>query len=214
TPTRRHSHDEYENINPVLLSPSKRIRTLYTHLGSSTAASLLLHSPKIKSYNNPILPPAIQQVSRSLTAPNWSLSSPGPNDASYKTRGQLKAENAELRAHLKLTRQNMTVQDHIIEEAHVTMVFQNMSLQKTNEALHQQEEKAATDRAKLFKGKAQCLSLDEFYSAVVAIDDERKRKAAGRDAKKVERERKKELKAKLKQEWAEMKCRHVEEAET
>jgi hypothetical protein len=35
------------------------------------------------------------------------------------------------------------------------MVFQNLGLGKMNEALHQQEEKALTDRAKLFKGKAQ-----------------------------------------------------------
>lgn len=172
TPTRRRSRDEDENIDPALLSASKRMRTLYAHLGCSTTGSLLLRSPKIKSYNNPILPPVIQQVPRALMAPNWSLSSPGPSDAPYKTRGQLEAENAELRTHLGLAHQNVTVRDHIIEEAHATMVFQNMGLRKTNEALHQQEEKAATDRARLFKGKAQCLSSDEFHSAVAAMDAE------------------------------------------
>ncbi|KAJ7126223.1 hypothetical protein C8R44DRAFT_734109 [Mycena epipterygia] len=85
---------------------------------------------------------------------------------------------------------------------------------ETNEALHQQEEKVAADRARLFKGKAQCLSSDEFYQAVVAIEDERKRKEAGKDAKKADRERKKELKAKLEQEWAEMKQKHAAQVET
>ncbi|KAJ7126222.1 hypothetical protein C8R44DRAFT_734108 [Mycena epipterygia] len=92
----RDEYDEYENIDPVLLSPSKRMRTLYAHLGRSSASSLLLSSPKIKSYNNPILRPVVQHVPRALATPNWSLSSPGPSNAPYKTRGQLEAEIAEL----------------------------------------------------------------------------------------------------------------------
>ncbi|KAJ7889277.1 hypothetical protein B0H14DRAFT_3855760 [Mycena olivaceomarginata] len=72
------------------------------------------------------------------------------------------------------------------------MVNQNMVLRKTNEALHQQEEKSATDRARLFKGKAQCLSSDEFFQAVGEIETNRSVREAGKEAKKVERQRMKE----------------------
>jgi hypothetical protein len=91
----------------------------------------------------------------------------------------------------------------------ITMVFQNLTLRKTNEALHQQEEKASTDRARLFKGKAACLSSDEFYAAVLEVDERRKAKEAGQEAKKAVRERKKALREQLEKEWAEMKRQHT-----
>jgi hypothetical protein len=99
TPTGRRPRDdddELENIDPALLSPSKRVRTLYAHLGRSSAASLLLSSPKIKSYNNPILAPVIQHVPRAVPTPDWSLATPGSSKDPYNTRGQLEAEIVEL----------------------------------------------------------------------------------------------------------------------
>ncbi|KAJ6613217.1 hypothetical protein B0H10DRAFT_1951621 [Mycena sp. CBHHK59/15] len=165
------------------------MRTLYAHLGPTSAGSLLLGSPKIKSYNNPILPPVIQGVPSSIVTPNWSLSTPGTSNEPYKTRSQLEAEIATLQKELVLAHQNVTVRDQIIEEGNVTMVFQNMGLKKMNEALHQQE---------LFKGKAQCLSSDEFYEAVEAIEEGRKAKEAGKEAKKVARQKRKELQEEIK----------------
>ncbi|KAJ7722553.1 hypothetical protein DFH07DRAFT_783795 [Mycena maculata] len=137
---------------------------------------------------------------------------PGSSKDSYKTRGQLEAENEELRKQLALAHQNVTVQDQILEEANATMVFQNMGLKKMNEALHEQEEKATTDRARLFKGKAQCLS-DEFYREVQALEEGRRAKEAGKEAKKVARQRRKELREVVEKEWAEMKCKHAEKVE-
>ncbi|KAJ7209457.1 hypothetical protein C8J57DRAFT_1098537 [Mycena rebaudengoi] len=213
TPQRRrrydNDNDDYENIDPALWSPSKKMRTLYAHLGASSAGSLLLSTPKIKSYNNPILPPVVQHVPCSLAVPNWSLSSPGPSQQTYKTRNQLESEIEELQKQLRLAHQNVDIRDKMLEEANATMVFQNLGLRKTNEALHQQEEKATTDRARLFKGKAQCLSSDEFYQAVAEIEEGRKAKEAGKEAKKAERQRKKALKEELEKQWAEMKRQHA-----
>jgi hypothetical protein len=96
TPLRRHSWDEMENIDPVLWSPSKKMRTLYVHLGSTSTGSLLLRSPKIKSYDISILAPVIQHVSRSIETPNWTLSTPDNVKEACKTQGQLEAENAKL----------------------------------------------------------------------------------------------------------------------
>ncbi|KAJ7208787.1 hypothetical protein C8J57DRAFT_1151481, partial [Mycena rebaudengoi] len=185
------------------------MRSLYAHLGATSAGSLLLSSPKIKSYNNPILVPVIQHVPRSLPAPDWSLTSSSPVKEGYKTRGQLEAQIKALQEQLGLAHQNVNVRDRMLEEANATMVFQNMGLRKTNEALHQQEEKAATDRARLFKGKAQCLSSDEFFAAVQEMEAGRKAKEAGKEAKRVQRQRRKELKEEIEREWAEMKRQHA-----
>ncbi|KAJ7765488.1 hypothetical protein DFH07DRAFT_737644 [Mycena maculata] len=206
--------DDDKNIDPALRSPSKRMRTLYAHLGSTSAGSLLLCSPKIKSYENPILPPVIQTAPSTVAKPNWLLSTPGTGNEPWKMRNQLQEENAVLRQQLALTHQNVMVRDQIIEEANATMVFQKIGLKKINEALHQQEEKAATDRAKLFKGKAQCLSSGEFYEAVKELDEGQKATEAGKEAKRIVRQRRKEQKEEIEREWAAMKERHIAAVET
>ncbi|KAJ7346192.1 hypothetical protein DFH08DRAFT_701616 [Mycena albidolilacea] len=214
TPSRRRGRDDGdENIDPELWSPSKKMRLLYVHLGSTSAGSLLLSSPKLKSYNTSVLPPVIQHVPTAITTPEWSMCAPNTGDEPYKTRRQLEAENTALRKQLGLAHQNVVVRDHIIEEANATMVFQNMGLKKMNEALHQQEEKAATDRAKLFKGKAQCLSSDDFYAAVVAVNAGKKAKEAGKELKRVERQQKKEQRDAIEREWADMKKRHADDVD-
>jgi hypothetical protein len=43
---------------------------------------------------------------------------------------------------------------------------------------------------KLFKGKAQCLSSDKFSHMVLAVEEGRKTKAAGKERMKLDRERK------------------------
>ncbi|KAJ7655547.1 hypothetical protein DFH06DRAFT_992156 [Mycena polygramma] len=210
TPSRRRRREEEdENIDPALWSPSKKVRTLYVHLGSTSAGSLLLSAPKIKSYDSPILPPVVQHVPRAIAAPDWSLATPGPSGEGWKARSQLQNELAAVQQQLALAQTNVLVRDQMLEEANATMVFQNLGLQRMNEALHQQEEKAATDRAKLFKGKAQCLSSDEFFDTVHSIEEGRKAKVAGKEAKKVEREKKKERRAEIESEWKAMKTKHA-----
>ncbi|KAJ6525391.1 hypothetical protein B0H19DRAFT_1199109 [Mycena capillaripes] len=194
TPTGRRPRDdddELVNIDPALLSPSKRVQTLYVHLGRSSAAPLLLSSPKIKSYNNPILAPVIHHVPCAVPTPDWSLATPGSSKDPYKTRGQLEAEIVELQKQLALARQNVEVRDQIIEEGNATMVYQNMG------------------RVRLFKGKAQCLSSDEFFEALKEIETNRSAREAGKEATKVERQRKKEAREEVEKEWAEMKRKHA-----
>jgi hypothetical protein len=60
------------------------------------------------------------------------------------------------------------------------------------------------------KGKVQCLSSDKFYHEVLAVEEGRKMKAAGKERKELERARKKEKKLEIEREWAEMKCVHAE----
>ncbi|KAJ7123908.1 hypothetical protein C8R46DRAFT_928097 [Mycena filopes] len=207
TPLRRQRREEEdENIDPVLWSPSKRVRTLYAHLGSTSAGSLLLSAPKIKSYETP---PVVQHVLRTIPAPDWSLISLGPSGEAWKARGQLENELAAARQQLALAQQNVHVRDQMLMEANATMVFQNLGLKRLNEALHQQEEKTGTDRAKLLKGRAQCLSSNEFFNAVKSVEEGRKVKVAGKEAKKLERERKKELRVEIEREWMAIKEPHT-----
>ncbi|KAJ7435616.1 hypothetical protein B0H11DRAFT_1937446, partial [Mycena galericulata] len=204
TPSRRRARDdEDENLDPALWTPSKKMRTLYAHLGNTSAGSLLLRSPKLTTSDNA----------------NPLTRHPAPPELDCEAQlvaldAGLEAENEELRKQLALAHQNVTVRDHIIEEANATMVFQNMGLKKMNEALHEQEEKATTDRARLFKGKAQCLSSDEFYREVQALEEGRRAKVAGREANKVARQRRKELREEVEKEWAEMKRQHAKKVET
>jgi hypothetical protein len=131
----------------------------------------------------------------------------------YKTCCQLEAENAELRKQFALVHQNVTVQDNILKEANGTMVFQNVGLKKMKEALHQQEEKAATDCARLFKGKAQVLFSDEFTDHVKEMNTVKRAKDVGKEAKKMVRQWRKELCEEMEKEWVQMKERHAAEVE-
>ncbi|KAJ7704688.1 hypothetical protein B0H16DRAFT_1828200 [Mycena metata] len=194
TPSRRHSWDEMEKIDPVLWSPAKKKRPLYAHLGSTSTGSLLLSSPKIKSYDTSIIAPVIQHVPRLIKAPDWTLTASDGAEEGYKKTAAW---------------QNVVVRDNIIEEANAMMIFQNMGLKKMKEALHQQEEKAATDRARLFKGRAQVLSSDEFTNQVKDMNAAKKLKDAGKEVKRITREGKKELREELEKEWAQMKERHI-----
>jgi hypothetical protein len=81
------------------------------------------------------------------------------------------------------------------------------------EALHQQEEKVATDRACLFKGKAQVLSSNEFTNQVKDMNMVKRVKYTGKEANKAARLRKRELREEMEKEWVQMKEWHTAEVE-
>ncbi|CAK5270739.1 unnamed protein product [Mycena citricolor] len=208
TPTRR-PWNEPENKDLDPWTPSKKMRTLYAHLGSTSAGSLLLSTPKITSRTNPIRSPVIQSMPSKLPAPNWNLAMPGSSKESWKTRSQLEAENEELKEHLKRAQAQSVIKDHMLGQANATMVLQNITLKKTNEALHQQEERATNERARLFKGQAQCLSSDEFFSEVQRINKEKETRDAEKLRRKTARSDRKAAKAALDEQWVKMKADHA-----
>jgi hypothetical protein len=53
------------------------------------------------------------------------------------------------------------------------------------------------------------LSSDEFFEALREIETNRSAREAGKEAKKVERQRKKEAREEVEKEWAEMKRKHA-----
>ncbi|KAJ7815548.1 hypothetical protein B0H14DRAFT_3148990 [Mycena olivaceomarginata] len=77
-----------------------------------------------------------------------------------------------------------------------------MWLRRMNEALHQQEEKAPTDRR-----RNACLPMSSEASK--EIETNRSARETGKEAKKVERQRKKEAREEVEKEWAEMKRKHA-----
>jgi hypothetical protein len=82
TPSRRWGRDnDDENIDPELWSPSKKMRSLYAHLGRTSAGWLLLSSPKLKSYNTTaIVAPVVQHVPTTIPTPEWALCIPSTGD--------------------------------------------------------------------------------------------------------------------------------------
>ncbi|CAK5283015.1 unnamed protein product [Mycena citricolor] len=169
--------DHSENESADIWTPSKKIRLLYAHLVTTSTGSLLLSMPKITSRTNPIHPPVIQTMPSALLQPDWSLALQGSSTDSWKSQHQLESKLTELQAHLKRAQVQLQVQSQMLQEANATMVFQNIALKKTNEALHLQEEQATNDRARLFEGQAQCLSSDEFFDQALR-DDKKAAKAA------------------------------------
>ncbi|CAK5276522.1 unnamed protein product [Mycena citricolor] len=211
TPARCLGDDDNHNKNgsPTLWTPSKKMRSLYAHLGASSSGSLLLSTPKITSRTNPISEPVIESMPRSLLAPDWSLAGPSLGDSSWKSRGQLEAEGEELRTHLKRAEMRERIHEQMLQSAHATMILQNMTLKKTNQALHLREERATNERARLFKGQAQCLSSDDFFNEVQALNTEKENKNAEREKRKAMRKDKRTAKAALEEEWAGIKKDHA-----
>ncbi|KAJ7497917.1 hypothetical protein B0H11DRAFT_2226606 [Mycena galericulata] len=70
---RRAREADDENLDPALWTPSKKMRMLYAHLGNTSAGSLLLRSPKLKTSDSAILSPVIQHFPGSIPRPDWSL---------------------------------------------------------------------------------------------------------------------------------------------
>jgi hypothetical protein len=64
-----------------------------------------------------------------------------------------------------------------------------------------------------YLNRAQCLSSDKFPQAVAEIEAEKNAKAAGKEAKKVERQRRKEMKEEIEKERVRMKQHHAVEVE-
>ncbi|CAK5266148.1 unnamed protein product [Mycena citricolor] len=148
-----------------------------------------------------------------LPAPDWTLALQGRNENGWKARNQLEVEIEELKAHLRQAEVQSAMKDPMLEEVNATMVLQNITLKKTNEALHQREERATNERACMFKGQAQCLSSDEFFEEVQRMNREKQEKDAEKSKRKAVQNNRKAAKAALDKEWAQMKAVHAADVE-
>ncbi|KAF5319127.1 hypothetical protein D9611_014093 [Ephemerocybe angulata] len=195
------------DADPTLYTPSKRMRSMYAALASTSSGSILLSKAKITS-STPILDPMIEDLPP-LEQPDWSLARTVTANMSYE---QLVHENERLRTHLTHAAKLHHAQEGIIEGAHATMVIQNLHLQKLNGALYGKEKQREGSGRRLVidSSKGQVFSSDEVLEGLRLQEEEKKAKEAAKLARADTRAAKKDAKAKLEAEWVEIKRKHAE----
>ncbi|KAJ7060919.1 hypothetical protein C8F01DRAFT_941240, partial [Mycena amicta] len=198
TPIRHGIGDE--NVDPFLerSSPSQHVRIAYSELAATRTGSLLLSKSKLTPETSIIHAPVFQSVPTTIPLPDWTP----------ETHAELAHENMVLRAQLAVAWQAIGGRDAVIEAANATMVYQNMHLGKLNEALYEKEEGKKRERASLFKGKAQCLSSDEFMVALEDHEQAKKDEIARKKAAKDGKAARKVASEALELRWKQMKQEH------
>ncbi|KAJ2930114.1 hypothetical protein H1R20_g6971, partial [Candolleomyces eurysporus] len=129
------------DADPLLYTPTKRMRMMYAALSSTSSGSILVSKVKITSETRIAAP--VLEAMPTLPQPDWTLANGSP---SRKTYQQLLQENEELRAHLQRASALHRAQEGIIEGAHTSMVIQNLHFSKLNSALHGKEKPQEASR--------------------------------------------------------------------
>ena len=195
-------------IDLDLYTPTKRLQTLYSALGSNEEHRFLVSKSPLTS-TMPITAPVLERHPH-IPPPDWSLTKEPPPQI-WKSHQQLEYENLNLKSNLTIAHQHARAQDSIIQGAHAQLVVQNLHLQKLNVALNANEgKKKKNECAILFEGKGQLFTSDNFFQKVE--DQKAKKEAAA--AKKISNAAswvaRKEAQAKLDAEWARLKKNHKE----
>ncbi len=193
-------------IDPMLYTPSKRMRSLYAGLSLTSSGSFLVSKAKITS-STPILHPVLE-APPTLPDPDWDLLNGGSIDKAWVTTKEVQKENQVLRESLVTAHLHIKSRDMMLEGAHAQLTYQNLHLEKMNYALKNKEERTKNDRALLFDGTAQVLSSTEFENKI----KEQKKKAADKEKQKEEnaekrcaaRRKRDELEAR----WDQIKVNH------
>ena len=147
------------DIDPCLFTPSKRMRALDSGLSATSSGSILVSQDKTTFSNIKLVPPVLEAVPV-LPEPDWSLAH--TSAGSYITQDQLANENERLRKSLADAQLQIRARDAMLEGSHAQLVVQDLTLQKTHQALFNRENRTKNDRSLLFDGKAQVLSSNKF----------------------------------------------------
>jgi hypothetical protein len=156
--TDRRRRIDDSDIDPHLFTPSKRMRALVSGLSATSSGSILVSDVKATSSSIRLISPVLE-APPALPEPDWGLAKP---TNSYMTRDQLAQENEQLKRSLMNAQKQVRARDAMLEGSHAQLVLQNLTLQKTHQALYNKENRSKNDRTLLFDGKAQVLSSDEF----------------------------------------------------
>lgn len=177
-------------IDPELLTPSKRGRILVGALAASKSAPFLVGTSKITSLNKIASPVFEQPPPMSFNEFRWETIGNRKGKGKEKesmTRGELEGAIDQLAERLRIAHINNRAQQSVIEAAHATLVVQNMWAMKLNEALNVKENTKEDDRTKLYpEGKGRHLTSPQF----VELRKDMVRKAQDKE---LEKERKRML---------------------
>lgn len=195
------------NIDPVLYTPSKRVRSLYSGM-SMTSGSFLVNKTKITS-DTPILKPVIE-VPPPLPLPNWSLLTADAKLDSWRSKEALERENARLRESLHHAGRQMKAKDFVIEGCHAQLIVQDMHLRKVNQALKSKEEKKSEGRKDTitFDKGGNVFTSDEWWEQLVKNKERQDREAAEKSTRASARELNRAARAAAEGEWRLIKELH------
>ncbi|TEB30981.1 hypothetical protein FA13DRAFT_1629801 [Coprinellus micaceus] len=209
TPTLRRSASQAElDVDPEMYTPSKRVKTLYNALASTSSGSFLVSNDKLTS-STPIIAPNLEAVPSSIPQPDWSLVIESTSDLSYQSYQQLVEENKKLRTNLQHGQTLVKAQEGIIEASHATIVVQNLHLAKLNVALHGREKPKTSGRQLIIdSGKGQVFSSDEILEGLRSQDEKKKEAAADKQQRAEARAAKKAAGARIAAEWQAIKDEH------
>ena len=206
TPMRRQRQCP-DDIDPDLYTPTKRLRRLYSTLGSNEEHRFLVSKSPLTSAT-PIAAPVLEGPLH-IPLPDWSLQKRSDSKI-WKSRRQLENEISELKNNLTIAEMHSHAQDSIIQGAHAQLVVQDLHLRKLNVALNTNEGKKKNERAILFEGKGQLFTSDAFFKKVEDQKAQKEAAAAKKISSAASRAVRKEAQANLDAEWIRLKKTHEE----
>ena len=194
-----------EDIDPLLHTPSKRLRTMHAGLKATASGSFLVSDELYKS-STPILEPVLEVPPAALPQPNWQLA--GSPEKMWVSRESLQIENQHLRESLHRAQEHVQVRDQVIEHNNAQLLYQNLHLYKTNHALNLKENKGKQDCTVLLDNEGQVFSSDSFIKKLEQLDRARREKAAVKTRNADARSARKEAMAAVEKEWVRIKEQH------
>ena len=116
-----------EDIDPLLHTPSKRLRTMHAGLKAMASGSFLISDELYKS-STPILEPVLEVPPAALPQPNWQLA--GSPEKMWVSQESLQIENQHLRESLHRAPEHVQVRDQVIERNNAQLLYQNLRREK------------------------------------------------------------------------------------
>jgi hypothetical protein len=159
---------------------------------------------------NIIQPPVLEHIPDELPIPDWSLLQSSIPLSSY-ARPELEKRCLLLEEGLRCAQNCIHAQEMICEGQNAQLIVQNMGMEAMNRTLHEKENPKRTDRAVLFPGgKGRHLTNPEVIQLKRQLDDERKKKEADAETRKIDRQKRKASKQRLEERWKDICITHEE----
>lgn len=198
-------HTADEEIEPELLTPSKRLRK---SLSQSSSGSYLTSEAPIDP-NQPLPPPIIESISLNIPQPDFGALKI-TKSIDQLSRRELEDHTKALTQNLALAKAQLHAQRSISETANAQLVMQYMHTQKLQVALQEKKKKKDKDRRSILfgEGKGRVVTSTEVISELQKEEEESKRKEEEKAHRRATREAKKDTKAKLERQWLAIKNAH------
>ena len=207
TPSRRRRLDpEDENIDPSLLSPSKRTRLMHYELGRTASGSLLLSKPKLTSSEFKNLPSASYQHMPHLPQPDCTILDLPLNQ--HVTKGEMIERINHLAQSLSCAHQVIIAQESTMESANAQLVWQEFKLEKMNQTLHTKENMKKEPNTIFVNGYGVVLTSPEIEQQLMEQQARKEAERLEKEQRATNRATRKDLREALEVQWKEIKGEH------